>query len=407
MKKTWIWLFVVIFICLFGQTLGRTVGKLWIGFWGRQAIKVFSPIVFYGKENMEFEDLFPIYCYQTSVDLDKCDRDEEHEEKNPELQFKDALVKNMEHLKVKDHLLVFLENQIRDENEEKDKVETNDPQENITLDEKITKVESESFIPHEKRQKMDLIALEDYETLIRNFYTIDNNTMAGKELLNVHSFMEKEFEVEKETADPQILIYHTHSQEAFADSDPNDKMQTVVGVGEKLAQILREEYGYNVLHDTETYDTIRDKAYAEALPALERILAEHPSIQVVIDLHRDAVPDGQKLVMDLDGKPTARFMFFNGLSRTTKTGEISYLKNDNLKDNLAFSFRMQKAAMEYYPGLPRKIYLKGYRYNMHLKPMSLLIELGAQNNTLEEVMNTCEPLAHILDLVIGKKDSCE
>ena len=95
------------------------------------------------------------------------------------------------------------------------------------------------------------------------------------------------------------------------------------------------------------------------------------------------MPEETKLVMDLDGRPTARFMFFNGLSRTKKTGNISYLYNENQEDNLAFSFQMQMAAAQYYPGLTRKIYLKGYRYNMHLRPRYLLVELGAQNNTVE------------------------
>lgn len=101
--------------------------------------------------------------------------------------------------------------------------------------------------------------------------------------------------------------------------------------------------------------------------------------------------EGTRLVMDLDGRPTARFMFFNGLSRTRKTGNIAYLYNENQDANLAFSFQMQLKAAEYYPGLTRKIYLKGYRYNMHLRPKSLLIELGAQNNTVEEAMNACDP----------------
>jgi len=105
--------------------------------------------------------------------------------------------------------------------------------------------------------------------------------------------------------------------------------------------------------------------------------------------------------MDLDGRPTARFMFFNGLSRTKKTGNIAYLYNENLQDNLAFSFQMQLKAAEYYPGLTRKIYLKGYRYNMHLRDKYLLVELGAQNNTVEEAMNACDPLAHILDMVLS------
>ena len=65
---------------------------------------------------------------------------------------------------------------------------------------------------------------------------------------------------------------------------------------------------------------------------------------------------------------------------------------------------MQLKAMEYYPGLTRRIYLKGYRYNMHLCPKYLLIELGAQNNTVEEAMNACDPLAHILDMVLSGEE---
>lgn len=256
------------------------------------------------------------------------------------------------------------------------------------------------FIPHVQQTWVDLERLDSYENLLQEFYTIDANTMAGSDQLNVERFLAADMSISKEVEGPQILIYHTHSQEAFADSIPGDQGTSIVGVGDHLAEILREEYGYNVLHHTAQFDTVRDDAYAEALPEIERLLAENPSIQVVIDLHRDSVAEGTRLVMDLDGRPTARFMFFNGLSRTRKTGNIAYLYNENQDANLAFSFQMQLKAAEYYPGLTRKIYLKGYRYNMHLCPQSLLVELGAQNNTVEEAMNACDPLAHILDMVL-------
>ena len=185
---------------------------------------------------------------------------------------------------------------------------------------------------------------------------------------------------------------------------PGNTGTTIVGVGERLAQILRDDYGYTVLHHTGQYDVdTRDDAYGKSLPALEEILKQYPSIQVVIDLHRDQMAEETRLVMNLDGRPTARFMFFNGLSRTKKSGDISYLKNDNIKGNLAFAFQMQLKCAEYYPGLTRKIYLKGYRYNMHLRPRTLLVELGAQNNTVEEAMNACDPLAHALDMVLSGK----
>ena len=258
------------------------------------------------------------------------------------------------------------------------------------------------FVPHGVQAQLDLAVLRDYETLLTRFYTVDSNTMIGSDQLNADSFLEKDMRVSKDSGGPQILIFHTHSQEGFADSVPGDSATSIVGVGERLAGILTDTYGYEVLHHTEAYNAEgRDDAYSRALPGIEQVLRENPSIQVIIDLHRDEMPEETRLVMDLDGRPTARFMFFNGLSRTKKTGNIAYLYNENLDENLAFSFQMQVKAAEYYPGLTRKIYLKGYRYNMHLRDKYLLVELGAQNNTVEEAMNACDPLAHILDMVLG------
>ena len=261
---------------------------------------------------------------------------------------------------------------------------------------------SQGFVLHGRQAQVDFEALKDYETLVREFYTIDANTMAGSSQLDVEKMAAKDLKIEKGSDGPQILIYHTHSQEGYADSIAGDDSTNIQGVGEHLSRILRDTYGYQVLHHTGEYDVeTRDDAYARSLPEISRILSENPTIQVVIDLHRDEVPESTRLVMDLDGRPTARFMFFNGLSRTKTTGDIDYLYNENLEDNLAFSFQMQRKAVEYYPGLTRRIYLKGYRYNMHLAPRYLLIELGAQNNTLEEALNACDPLAHILDMVLS------
>ena len=258
-----------------------------------------------------------------------------------------------------------------------------------------------NFRPAVQQVQIDRTQLADYETLVRNFYAIDANTMAGSDQLSVEKLLGMDMTLPQEGDGPQILIYHTHSQEAFADSVPGDVNTGIVGVGECLTKILTEQYGYRVLHNTGQYDVeTRDNAYSRALPAVEQILAENPSIQVIIDLHRDEVAEETKLVTDIQGRPTARSMFFNGLSRTRKTGDIDYLVNENQEANLAFSFQMQLKAAEYYPGLTRRIYLKGYRYNMHLRPRTLLVELGAQNNTVEEAINACDPLAHILDMVL-------
>lgn len=245
--------------------------------------------------------------------------------------------------------------------------------------------------------------LMDYDYLVQNFYRIDRTTTISSDQLNTAELLAKDLTINTDAGGPVILIYHTHSQEGYADSDGTEAM-TVVGLGDYLATLLQEIYGIPVLHDRGQYDLpSRDSAYSKAEPAITQILKDNPSIQVVIDLHRDGVAEGTRLVSQVNGKDTAKIMFFNGLSRTTANGDISYLPNPYIQDNLAFSLQMQLAAAELYPDFTRPIYLKGYRYNMHLCPKSLLVEVGAQTNTFAEAKNAMEPLAHLLAQVLLKQ----
>lgn len=248
-------------------------------------------------------------------------------------------------------------------------------------------------------------SLKDFETLKKEFYQIDKNTNISADRLDAQKLFSMDLTMKTKNDQPQILIYHTHSQEAFADSVPGDASTTIVGAGERLSELLRE-YGYNVIHHTGEYDVEnRDYAYSYAGPAIEKLLEENPSIEVIIDLHRDGVAEDTRLVTEVDGVKMAQFMFFNGLSRLNMTGDIDYLENPYIEENLALSFQLQLAAREYYPGLARRIYLKGYRYNMHYRPKSILLELGAQTNTVEEIMNALPPIAHILDEVLSPKET--
>lgn len=252
-------------------------------------------------------------------------------------------------------------------------------------------------------QNYNFSQYSDMTQLIKDFYVIDASTSPDADLLDVDALNGYDCTIDKEAAGPQILIYHSHSQEGFADSIPGDESTTIVGAGEKLTRLLEEEYGFDVLHHTGVYDyPSRDEAYSNALPAIEQVLEENPTIQVVIDLHRDAVAEGKKLVTTIDGKDYARFMFFNGICRSTN-GPITYLNNPYLKENLAFSFQSQVIAESYFPGITRKIYLKAWRYNMHFKPRNMLIELGAQTNTVEEIMNTTEILAFVINEVLSRQ----
>lgn len=246
--------------------------------------------------------------------------------------------------------------------------------------------------------------LNDFEYLVSNFYTVDSVTYINPSELNASELLGKDLRIDLSTGGSKILIYHTHSQETFADSD-NDPSTSIVGIGRYLTEILNNKYKIPTMHHEGVYDLIngkldRSEAYEFAKPEVEQILAENPSIEVVIDLHRDGVADTTHLVTEINGKPTAQIMFFNGLSRTRVNGDLAGMANPYLQDNLAFSLQMKIAAETKYPGFARRNYLRGYKYNMDLMTRMLLIEAGAQTNTVEEMRNAMEVLADLLNSVL-------
>ncbi|MBE5929206.1 MAG: hypothetical protein E7267_07580 [Lachnospiraceae bacterium] len=258
----------------------------------------------------------------------------------------------------------------------------------------------------EKKLVNELKTNKDVNYLLKNFYVVDSTTSVKKNMFDVADMLARDYRIEKGNG-PQILIYHTHAaSEKFEGNPENMSEDGITGIGSLLAAELTNTYGYNVMHDKTQYDRAADGidrslAYANALPAISKILSDNPGIQVVIDLHRDGVAAGKHTAVNINGQKTAQIMFFNGTSRSSD-GARKYLKNDNLTDNLAFSLQMKLKSMELYPGFARPIYLKGYRYNMHLSKRCLLIELGNQNNTYEEAKNAVKPLAHILNEVLKK-----
>ena len=247
--------------------------------------------------------------------------------------------------------------------------------------------------------------LADYDYLLGQFYIVDSNTEADAVQINAEDFLKQDLKISKDTETPQILIYHSHSQETFADSREGEEADTIVGVGDYLTRLLTETYGYQVIHLKEQFDMAsgeldRSAAYDYARDYLEPYLQENPNIQVIIDLHRDGVPEDRRLVTEINGKPTAQILFYNGLSYTTARGSLDYLPNPYIQQNLAFSFQLEYQAAQYYPEFYRGIYLAGYRYNLHFRPRSILLEAGAQTNTVQEVKNAMEPFADVLNKVL-------
>ena len=243
--------------------------------------------------------------------------------------------------------------------------------------------------------------------LWKNFYIVDSTTSVTKKEFDVKQMLEADMKMRKKKGKKQILIYHTHgASEYFKDSRKGVIEDSVVGVGDELAEEL-EKRGYGVYHDRTQYDRVdggidRSFAYNQSLDGITALKGKYPEIEVMIDLHRDSVGKGKHTYTMIQGRKTALVMFFNGMSRT-KSGPIAYLNNPNLKGNLAFSLQLKCKAMEYYEGFTKPIYLKGYRYNLHLLQKSLLIELGNENNSVEEAKNAAMPLADVLDKVLSGK----
>jgi len=194
---------------------------------------------------------------------------------------------------------------------------------------------------------------------------------------------------------PQILILHTHGSEAYTQSDGNtyeesdpyrttDCTRNVVKVGEEMATVFRA-HGFQVLHDTNLYDyPSYSGAYDRSGAAVRQWLKDYPTIRIVLDVHRDALvgADGQvyKLVTQEAGEKVAQVMLVVGT-------DGSGAEHPQWEDNLAFAVRLQQGVVRGYDSLARPIVLRSSRYNQHLLPGSLLVEVGGHGNTLTEAID--------------------
>ena len=174
------------------------------------------------------------------------------------------------------------------------------PKEKKTSGEEAGKTQETVALPH---PQIDLspAKLADFDYVMNQFFILDSNTETNAQQICGTRFLKEDLSIKQDPEVPQILIYHTHSQETFADSREGQVEDTIVGVGDHLAELLEKTYGYRVLHVTDAFDMMggqldRSKAYDYARASIEKVLEENPSVEVVIDLHRDGVPDDRHLV---------------------------------------------------------------------------------------------------------------
>lgn len=204
---------------------------------------------------------------------------------------------------------------------------------------------------------------------------------------------------------PQILIVHSHSCEAYtmepgAEYEPSgdwrtlDEEQSVVAVGAALQTALQAQ-GLRVLHDTTLHDwPSYNAAYVESAQTIESYLAQYPSIAMVIDLHRDAIGDEQRIYKTVTDttEPMAQLMFVVGSDQN--------LTHPNWRENLSLALCLQQAALNRCSTLMRPVDLSSCRYNQQLTTGSLILEVGTCGNTLAEAKAAVECFAEAVGPIL-------
>lgn len=215
------------------------------------------------------------------------------------------------------------------------------------------------------------------------------------------------FSVKKNSKTPQVLIYHTHTGEAYLDesvdyyyesyySRTRSEAFNVVAVGNKITRVLQNR-GINTLHDKTVHDSTYDGSYDRSAQTVNADLGRYSEISVVLDIHRDALGTDDnkvKTVFDHDGKKAAQIMILAGCDPGNERGFQSW------QNNLSFALKLQHKAEELYPGMTRPLSFGYFAYNEYICDGSLLIEVGTDANSIDEVETTGELLGEVLAQVL-------
>lgn len=212
----------------------------------------------------------------------------------------------------------------------------------------------------------------------------------------------------EDTREVQVLIVHTHAEESFLLEDcdfypesyyprSSDDSKNITSVGEEIAKSLKS-HDIGVVHDKTHHDKTYDGAYSRSWDTIEKYTQKYTGIKVILDIHRDSITreDNTKVkpVFTYDGKKAAQIMIMTGYD---EDGSYNY---PEWNMNLRFALRLQKTAEEMYPGMTRPLYFGDFVYNLNANSGSLLIEVGTDANSLDEVKYTGQLLGNALAKVL-------
>ena len=221
--------------------------------------------------------------------------------------------------------------------------------------------------------------------------------------IDIAALLKKDSPVALGSEGVQVLIMHTHGTEAYTPSPGHtytasgeyrttDSAANMLRVGKEICDALNAR-GISTVHSTTLNDyPAYNGSYNRALKDIQSYVNKYPSIRLVIDVHRDAIASGgtyYKTSADIDGAQTAQLMFVTG----TDAGGLSH---DGWRDNLAFQAQLHDRLNSTYPGIMRPMSIRASRFNQHVRTGSMLLEVGACGNTLEEALAAARLFAHTL-----------
>ncbi len=230
---------------------------------------------------------------------------------------------------------------------------------------------------------------KDSTSTFKNIYV--RNTTATKSI-NIEKVLNETLDLKIDKAKPAVLIVHTHTTEGYEILDrgwyaqnyisrSKNESVNVARVGDEIAEQLTNA-GYIVIHDKTIHDSTYSGAYNRSRATIQKYLDKYPNIQIVLDVHRDAIQldNGVKMkpTAVINGKKVAQIMIITGAQEKA-------IKNyPNWEYNLRFAVKLQKTAEDLYPGLMRPVFFCTRKYNMDMTKCSLLLEMGSDVNTLDE-----------------------
>lgn len=241
-----------------------------------------------------------------------------------------------------------------------------------------------------------------------NFY-VKNNTSYS---LNIGETINKKtgFKL-SDSGDVQVLIYHTHTSESFIDCDAgyyysdyyprtSDPGYNVIAVGDEIEKELKSA-GIGVVHDKTAHDDTYTGSYLRSRATVEKYIKKYPKIKVTLDIHRDSIgTDTYKIkpTFKYKGKKGAQIMILSGYDPN------GYFNFPNWNYNLRFALKLQRECETKFRGMTRPLDFGNFAYNMNINTGSLLIEVGADGNTLDEAKYSGKLLGKALTQVLQNSD---